>query len=79
MDTSIKNSVENQPSNQVRAQYDQLAAMYDQRWQDYTARTLTFLQGWAQLDPQASVLDVACGTGALSRNAGKRGVRRPAV
>ena len=51
--------------NQVRAQYDQFAAMYDQRWQKYTGRTLTFLQGWAQLDPQASVLDVACGTGAL--------------
>ncbi len=65
MDTPIKNSVENQLSNPVRTQYDQLAAIYDQRWQDYMARTLTFLQGWAQLAPQASVLDVACGTGAL--------------
>jgi ubiquinone/menaquinone biosynthesis C-methylase UbiE len=65
MDTPIENPVEELANNQVRAQYDQLAAIYDQRWQTYTARTLTFLQGWAQLDPQASVLDVACGTGAL--------------
>lgn len=49
--------------SQVRHQYDQLAASYDQQWQAYLVKTLTFLQTWANLAADARVLDVACGTG----------------
>lgn len=51
----------------VREQYDQMAAVYDQRWSAYIANTLSFLKTWAQISPQATVLDVACGTGELER------------
>lgn len=47
----------------VREQYDQLATVYDQRWSGYVANTLSFLKSWAQISPQASVLDIGCGTG----------------
>lgn len=51
----------------VRQQYDQMAAVYDQRWSSYIANTLSFLKTWAHLSPTATVLDVACGTGELER------------
>ncbi len=51
----------------VRSQYDQMAAVYDQRWSAYIANTLSFLKTWAMISPQAAVLDVACGTGELER------------
>lgn len=51
----------------VREQYDQMAAVYDQRWSSYIAQTLSFLKTWAQISPLATVLDVACGTGEFER------------
>ena len=51
----------------VRAQYDQLAARYDQRWSRYVSGTLSFLKTWAQIRPTDIVLDVACGTGEFER------------
>jgi ubiquinone/menaquinone biosynthesis C-methylase UbiE len=51
----------------VQQQYDHLAKIYDQRWQSYVTNTLNFLKQWAQIHPQASVLDVACGTGEFER------------
>jgi ubiquinone/menaquinone biosynthesis C-methylase UbiE len=51
----------------VQQQYDRLATIYDQRWQFYITRTLSFLVKWAQILPRESVLDVACGTGELER------------
>ncbi len=51
----------------VRTQYDQLAILYDQRWHSYVTRTLSFLHTWARIPAQASVLDVACGTGEFER------------
>lgn len=51
----------------VRQQYDQIAAVYDQRWSSYIANTLSFLKTWANLSPTATVLDVACGTGEFER------------
>ncbi|WP_193200021.1 class I SAM-dependent methyltransferase [Nostoc sp. MG11] len=47
----------------VRQQYDQMAHFYDQRWNTYITKTLTFLKAWAHISPQATILDVACGTG----------------
>lgn len=49
--------------SEVRQQYDQIAASYDQRWSKYVTDTLSFLKTWAEIPPQANVLDVACGTG----------------
>lgn len=54
-------------SNRVRKQYDQMAAVYDQRWSNYVRNTLSFLKNWAQISPLAIVLDVACGTGEFER------------
>jgi ubiquinone/menaquinone biosynthesis C-methylase UbiE len=54
------------PSDPVRAEYNRLAAIYDQRWRRYVTQTLGFLKGWADLPPAAVVLDVACGTGAFA-------------
>ena len=51
----------------VRSQYDRLAAIYDQRWSSYVTNTLSFLKTWADISPQATVLDVACGTGEFER------------
>lgn len=47
----------------VREQYDQMAARYDQHWSTYVADTLFFLKTWADISPEAVVLDIACGTG----------------
>lgn len=51
----------------VRQQYDHLAAVYDQRWNNYVANTLSFLKNWTQISPLAVVLDVGCGTGEFER------------
>ncbi|WNZ28048.1 methyltransferase domain-containing protein (plasmid) [Leptolyngbya sp. NK1-12] len=51
----------------VRAQYDQLATRYDQRWSHYVSNTLSFLKTWAQIAPTDVVLDIACGTGEFER------------
>lgn len=51
----------------VRAQYEQLADIYDLRWRKYINNTLTFLYNWEQIDSQSTVLDVACGTGEFER------------
>lgn len=51
----------------VRDQYDQMAAVYDQRWSCYVANTLSFLKSWANIPPEATVLDIACGTGEFER------------
>ena len=51
----------------VRAQYEQLANIYDLRWRKYINNTLTFLCNWEQIDSQSTVLDVACGTGEFER------------
>ncbi|PHJ67317.1 methyltransferase type 11 [Nostoc linckia z18] len=51
----------------VRKQYDRLAAVYDQRWSNYVANTLSFLKNWAQISPSDVVLDIACGTGEFER------------
>lgn len=51
----------------VRQQYERLADIYDQRWQNYITNTLSFFVNWVQLAPQERVLDVACGTGELER------------
>lgn len=51
----------------VRDQYNQLADRYDRRWKRYIADTLVFFKTWANLSPDAVILDVACGTGELER------------
>jgi ubiquinone/menaquinone biosynthesis C-methylase UbiE len=51
----------------VRAQYNRWAAHYEQFWQAYVNNTLQFLKAWAQIAPEARVLDVACGTGTFAR------------
>ncbi len=51
----------------VREQYNQMAAVYDQRWNTYVVNTVSFLKNWAQLSPSATVLDVGCGTGEFER------------
>lgn len=51
----------------IQKQYNQLAHIYDWRWGRYIANTLAFLQAWAEIPPDAAVLDVACGTGELER------------
>lgn len=51
----------------VRQQYDRLADIYDRRWHSYVTDTLSFLNTWAEILPQAKVLDIACGTGEFER------------
>lgn len=48
-------------------QYDQMADVYDQRWNNYIAKTLSFLKNWTQISPEAAVLDIGCGTGEFER------------
>ncbi len=47
----------------IRQQYDQIARQYNQRWSTYIFKTLSFLNAWSAIDPQAVVLDLGCGTG----------------
>lgn len=51
----------------VQQQYDRLANIYDRRWNSYVENTLIFLKQWADIPPQAAVLDLACGTGEFER------------
>lgn len=51
----------------IRQQYDQLAQVYDLRWQSYISKTLSFLKTWVDISPQDTVLDVGCGTGEFER------------
>jgi ubiquinone/menaquinone biosynthesis C-methylase UbiE len=51
----------------VQQQYDQLARIYDRRWNSYVETTLRFLQQWADISSQAVVLDLGCGTGEFER------------
>lgn len=51
----------------VRQQYNQLASVYDRRWQHYITKTLRFLKQWAMIPAEARVLDLACGTGEFER------------
>ncbi|RAM49968.1 MAG: methyltransferase type 11 [Hapalosiphonaceae cyanobacterium JJU2] len=44
-----------------------MADVYDQRWNNYIAKTLSFLKTWAQISPEATVLDIGCGTGEFER------------
>ena len=46
----------------VKTQYDRLADIYDLRWRNYIVNTLTFLHNWEEIEPQSTILDVACGT-----------------
>ncbi|MDB9539871.1 methyltransferase domain-containing protein [Anabaenopsis tanganyikae CS-531] len=47
----------------IRQQYDQIADLYDRRWNTYITKTLSVLKNWADIAPEATVLDVGCGTG----------------
>jgi ubiquinone/menaquinone biosynthesis C-methylase UbiE len=60
-------SSENMAESKVREQYNYIASVYDRRWSKYITNTLSFLKSWASIPPQASVLDVACGTGELEQ------------
>ncbi|PMB11161.1 class I SAM-dependent methyltransferase [Fischerella thermalis CCMEE 5273] len=51
----------------IREQYDQMADVYDQRWNNYIVKTLSFIKTWAQISPEAAVLDIGCGTGEFER------------
>ena len=51
----------------VQQQYDQLAKIYDQRWKTYIGNTLNFVNQWAAIPAEATVLDIACGTGEFER------------
>lgn len=51
----------------VQQQYDQLAKVYDRRWNAYVENTLNFLKQWADISADAIVLDLACGTGEFER------------
>lgn len=51
----------------VRQQYDQMAKVYDRRWNNYILRTLSFIKAWAQILPEVTVLDIGCGTGEFER------------
>jgi 2-polyprenyl-3-methyl-5-hydroxy-6-metoxy-1,4-benzoquinol methylase len=51
----------------IKTQYDRLANIYDLRWRNYITNTLTFLYNWEPIDPEATILDVACGTGEFER------------
>jgi ubiquinone/menaquinone biosynthesis C-methylase UbiE len=51
----------------IREQYNQMAAVYDQRWSSYVSNTLQFLKSWSELSPTGKILDVACGTGEFER------------
>jgi ubiquinone/menaquinone biosynthesis C-methylase UbiE len=51
----------------IRQQYDQVANLYDRRWNTYITKTLSFLKTWAHISPEATVLDIGCGTGEFER------------
>ena len=47
--------------------YARLASNYDVRWQSYISNSLSFLVDFAPIPPEATILDLACGTGELAR------------
>ena len=51
----------------VCQEYNRLAPIYDTRWHNYLDRSLSFLLDFAEIPLQASILDLACGTGELTR------------
>ena len=51
----------------VQAEYDRLAPAYDRRWAAYNAATLRATLDGLELRPGERVLDLAAGTGALTR------------
>jgi ubiquinone/menaquinone biosynthesis C-methylase UbiE len=51
----------------VRNEYNRLAPIYDSRWRKYINNSLSFLVDFANIPKQASILDLACGTGELSK------------
>ena len=51
----------------VRQEYSRLAPIYDRRWQNYINKSLSFLLNFADLSSDASILDIACGTGEFTR------------
>ena len=51
----------------VRDEYNKLAPIYDRRWHNYISKSLSFLQNWVDIPPEASILDVACGTGEFAK------------
>lgn len=51
----------------IREQYDRMADVYDQRWNNYIAKSLSFLKYWVQISAEATVLDIGCGTGEFER------------
>ncbi len=51
----------------MREQYNQMAALYDRRWNHYISNTLSFLKDWAKISPTDTVLDIGCGTGEFER------------
>ncbi len=54
------------------AEYARLAPRYDRRWRTYTERCVERTLAHLGLGPGASVLDVACGTGALLESLAQR-------
>jgi ubiquinone/menaquinone biosynthesis C-methylase UbiE len=44
-------------------QYNRIAPVYDRVWSRYVAKSLGFLQHWAVIGSDETVLDVGCGTG----------------
>ena len=56
-----------QIENAVTEEYNRLATIYDNRWDNYLSNSLSFLINWAEIPPEAVILDVACGTGELAK------------
>jgi ubiquinone/menaquinone biosynthesis C-methylase UbiE len=51
----------------VYHQYNRLAPIYDRRWHNYIQKSLSFLVSFTDIPVEASVLDLACGTGELAK------------
>lgn len=51
----------------ISNKYNRLASIYDLRWRNYLDRSFSFLLDFAEISPSASILDLACGTGELTR------------
>ena len=58
---------ETRQETSVAAQYDQWAGVYDVFWRRYVNKTLPVAQQVANVEAGERMLDLACGTGALSR------------
>ena len=51
----------------VCQEYNRLAPIYDRRWRNYINSSLSFLVNFADIPSEASILDLACGTGELAK------------